>query len=1038
MRRTRTTLLTAALLLVSAPGQSGIAQRFPTAPEIPPDAVAVMEFANPAAFLDLVLAPEILDSIAAMESYREFINRPEGKRLEGVVRLLEGRLETGWRPALGKLVAGGVTLALGPGKAAVLVVEAEESAILEKLHAAVLDLVRIGGALEGAPDRVRSREHGGVTLWIFRNGSAYAISGNRLIVANRPAVLEAALDRLAGSGEESRALTPVLAAARDAAGADADGRILLDFARLKHLPVVARALTQKRNPLATFFFAGVTNGLRDARWLALGLRVRDQTLGIDATVDARAGGPADPSAFAVPSVQQTGVLPNLRVPGRIAAFTVYRDLYRFYAAKDLLFPERTSELIFFENMMGIFFSGRDLTEEVLSETKPGVRFVVAEPVYDPAIGTPRVKIPAFAAVLRLRNPETFRVVAEEAWQKALGLINFTRGQKGQPGLIIDRLTHGETKFTVAAFSAAGIENRTELDDRFNFRPSIAVEGDSLILSSSDGLARDLIDALRAEAGDATAPRSRVDSLVEIDGARVAAALAANRETLVRQNMVGETGGVCHRRPHRGGASLEAYHDPARYEGGSPLRASGHPVQPAPEEEAVTAAGLDPARAWEPYEPDADRPWNLGRAGHLLRRAGFGATWDELRQALRHGPRPTIDRLLKPAGDVVAFDRTHDRYEAAVGPQDTASLRAWWLRRMLTTPHPLQEKMTLFWHGHFAVSNGRVGDARLMRALVGKLRTHALGSFRTLLDAVVGDPAVALGLGAKIGRKARPNEEFARVLLAEFTLGPDACTERDVRESARAFTGWSVLRGRRRYFAREHDGGRKRILGRDGAWTAADAVRILLEHPATSRHIVRRLFRWLIAETASPVDETLIAPLAVSFARDHDIGKLVQRILRSNLFFSAAAYRQRVKGPVEFALGLARAAEAMVPTVPLGADLAALGQDLYHPPTVQGWTGGRHWINGATWVRRSNLALALAAGSGPYGEKLDLAALAARHGHAAPADAGRFLVDLYLQGDVAPPTRAFLLRGLDRSRVDPKTAVRRCAHALATLPEFHLA
>jgi len=453
---------------------------------------------------------------------------------------------------------------------------------------------------------------------------------------------------------------------------------------------------------------------------------------------------------------------------------------------------------------------------------------------------------------------------------------------------------------------------------------------------------------------------------------------------------------------------------------------------------VTFRDLDPARAWEPYEPGPDRPWDLVRAGHLFRRAGFGADWGELERALRQGPQRTLDRLLRPTEDARAFDRTHDGYEAAVGAGDAEALRAWWLRRMLTTPRPLQEKMTLFWHGHFAVSNARVKDARLMRALVATLRAHALGSFRTLLEAVAEDPAVALGLGAGVGRKARPNEEFARVLLEVFTLGPEACTEQDVRDCARAFTGWSVFRGRRRYYAREHDGGRKTILGRTGALAAADAVRLALEHPATARHIVRRLYRWLISEADPPADEALIAPLSASFARDHDIGKLVERMLRSNLFFSAAAYRQRIKSPVEFALGIARSAEAVVPTTPLGGHLAALGQDLLHPPTVRGWSGGRHWINGATWAGRSRLALALLGGPGPYGEKLDAAALAGRHGHATPAEAGRFLLDLYLQGDVTPQARAALLQGLERSGRDAKTSVRACAHGLAALPEFHLA
>jgi hypothetical protein len=229
-------------------------------------------------------------------------------------------------------------------------------------------------------------------------------------------------------------------------------------------------------------------------------------------------------------------MPNLSVPRRIAALSFYRDLHGFYAAKDELFPERTSGLIFFENMMGIFFTGRDLTEEVLAETGPEIRFVVAEQVYDPDVGTPAIQVPAFAAVFRMPNPDKFGPVMEEAWQKAVGLINFTRGQQALPGLIIDRPTHGDTKYTVAYFSASSDDEKSALDVRFNFRPAVAMPGEYLILSSTSALAGDLIDALENETAR---PNGVTHSLVELDGVQLASILEANRENLVRQNMVNE-------------------------------------------------------------------------------------------------------------------------------------------------------------------------------------------------------------------------------------------------------------------------------------------------------------------------------------------------------------------------------------------------------------------------------------------------------------------------------------------------------------------
>ncbi|UCF17095.1 MAG: DUF1800 domain-containing protein, partial [Phycisphaerales bacterium] len=375
---------------------------------------------------------------------------------------------------------------------------------------------------------------------------------------------------------------------------------------------------------------------------------------------------------------------------------------------------------------------------------------------------------------------------------------------------------------------------------------------------------------------------------------------------------------------------------------------------------------DPRWAWAVYEPDADRPWNLARAGHLYRRAAFGGSWDQLQKALCDGPQQTIDKLLRPQGDTAGFDQTHDEYEEATGSVD--QLRAWWLRRMIQTPHPLQEKMTLFWHGYFATNAEKVKSARLMQQHVRLLRSEALGSFGALLEGISRDPAMLLWLGAEANRKARPNDNLARALLETISLGTENCTESDIREASRAFTGWFLLRNRLRYIAREHDDGVKQILGQQGRFTSEDVLRIILDQPETSRRIVRKLYRWLISETRQP-SQVLLRPLAESFATDYDVSKLVETMLRSNLFFSASAYRGRIKCPVEFALGIIKALEAMVSATQLAGDLADLGQNLCHPPTVNGWAGGRHWVDSAAIAGRDNLAWAMLRGSDPYGNKL---------------------------------------------------------------------
>jgi uncharacterized protein (DUF1800 family) len=449
---------------------------------------------------------------------------------------------------------------------------------------------------------------------------------------------------------------------------------------------------------------------------------------------------------------------------------------------------------------------------------------------------------------------------------------------------------------------------------------------------------------------------------------------------------------------------------------------------------------DPGWTWAPYEPDAARPWSLALAAHLYRRATFGASWGQLQQALADGPQRTVDKLLRPPADVGAFNRRCDESEdTAAGSVE--GLRAWWLRRMMETPHPLLEKMTLFWHSYFAVNAGPVNNARLMKDNVRLLRRHALGSFGSLLPAVARDPAMLIWLGADVNRKATPNDRFVRPLLETFTLGPGHFTEEDVRAAARAFTGRLVLRGQLRDLPQEHDETTKRFLGREGNFAAEDVMRILLEEPATARTLVRRLYRWLISETEEP-NGAQIAPLAESFAKDYNVEKLVETMLRSNLFFSGQAYRQRVKGPLEFSLGLVKALEGMVSATQLAQDVANLGQDLCHPPTVKGWTGGLYWISTATLVGRHNLAAALLEQGKFYGGKLDPWAVAHKYGYTTPEAAGRFLLDLLVQADLEPGVCEALLQNMSTPATDGTdgsgATLRHLVYAVATLPEYQLA
>ena len=218
------------------------------------------------------------------------------------------------------------------------------------------------------------------------------------------------------------------------------------------------------------------------------------------------------------------------------------------------------------------------------------------------------------------------------------------------------------------------------------------------------------------------------------------------------------------------------------------------------------------------------------------------------------------------------------------------------------------------------------------------------------------------------------------------------------------------------------------------------MRIVVKQPAASRRVVGRLYRSLIAE-ADPPSPALLEPLVDRLATDHDIGKLVRQMLRSNLFFSSAAYRRRVKSPVEFALGIVRGLEGNVSTTQLGNDLAELGQDLLYPPTDRGWPTGGSWLNTAAIVGRDNLAWALLGGSPGYEKHLDPAGVAQRYGASSSPAAARLLIDLLLQGDLDEQVRERLIEAVSsKGTADngPPVSLHDVTHTAITLAEFQLA
>jgi hypothetical protein len=313
--------------------------------------------------------------------------------------------------------------------------------------------------------------------------------------------------------------------------------------------------------------------------------------------------------------------------------------------------------------------------------------------------------------------------------------------------------------------------------------------------------------------------------------------------------------------------------------------------------------------------------------------------------------------------VDAADRLDLLTEAGKFYTDPASLRTWWLYAMLESGHPLREKLTLFWHNHFATSYAKVRSTKLMYEQNVLLRTHALGKFRQFLFDMTRDTAMLVWLDSNRNVKGAPNENYAREVMELFSLGVGNYTEKDIQEAARALTGWhhDVEVTKFEFVREQHDGGEKTLFGKTGKLGGTDVVNLCCDQPACAPFLVGKLYSFFVSETAPP--KGLLDPLAAQFRKSgYDVAALVKTMLSSRLFFSEHAYRKRVKWPVECALGAVRAAVPdRVPLSDVVEPLAKMGQALFAPPNVKGWRTGTDWLNSATLLARNNFAEKVALG-----------------------------------------------------------------------------
>jgi uncharacterized protein (DUF1800 family) len=353
-------------------------------------------------------------------------------------------------------------------------------------------------------------------------------------------------------------------------------------------------------------------------------------------------------------------------------------------------------------------------------------------------------------------------------------------------------------------------------------------------------------------------------------------------------------------------------------------------------------------------------WTPKEAGHLLRRAGFSAGPDEIAASIALGREETVNRLL--SGQPLDGSKSPSQLPSIEQlTADGTSLKAdnindqqlYWLYRMAHTSFPLEEKMTLFWHGHFATSYSKVNDVPLMIRQNQLFRKYALGSFKELVQEVSKDPAMMIWLDIQSNQKGRPNENYARELLELYTIGIGNYTEEDVREGARAFTGWHFDRKAQkvRFDPKKFDDGVKKLLEEEGRFDASGAIDVIFEQEELPVFMARKLLRFFAVDNPS---KAWVDRVAADFAAKETVGDVLRSLFLSDEFYDPQVIMSLVRAPAVYVAGIIKMLELPLSRTYVEA-MRSMEQNLFFPPDVAGWRGGDRWLGTSALLARCRFA-----------------------------------------------------------------------------------
>jgi hypothetical protein len=482
----------------------------------------------------------------------------------------------------------------------------------------------------------------------------------------------------------------------------------------------------------------------------------------------------------------------------------------------------------------------------------------------------------------------------------------------------------------------------------------------------------------------------------------------------------------------------------------------------------------------PYESTSDNPFDAVKAAHLLNRAGFGGKPEEIEKVLSLGPQGAIDWLMdfpdacadeeseNDLPDLSAIDgypknfrdlremtanKTQEERKALIqmlmqaNREAVVQTVAWWMKRFVAGPYPLQEKLTLFWHGHFTTSAKDERAAFLMWNQNEMLRRFGAGNFREFVRQVSRDPAMLDYLNNNQNHKNKPNENYARELMELFTLGIGNYTEDDIKNAARAFTGWGHDGDSFVYRKFDHDIGEKVFMGRRGNFDGDDVIDIILQNPACAPYIGGKMFRFFAYEE---LEEGLAESLG-DLLKDSrwELRPLIRAIFTSQAFYSRRAIGSQIKSPVQLVAGTIRLLDLKMPPTPrIEGALNQMGQVPMMPPNVKGWPGGRTWISTSTLFVRYNTAVYLAGGSmadirigrgkergNPRGNGQAVGAFQPAQGAGSPEEIVDLWVKRLIQRPIDDSKKAVLIDAVGDGPTE--RSVRNMIQLIVSMPDYQL-